>query len=133
MEEEKEESTSDNMNGTIILSKPISQTLFESGILDILQDTSVKVQITPANLNETVTIESKVNDEVSGSDLSGPDISGIEELPRDSVVPELPQEATSLSPAVNNGLRRGTFTVDSNRAVAKVSPMVPERPKGKHF
>ena len=68
MEEEKEESTSDNMNGTIILSKPISQTLFESGILDILQDTPVKVQITPANLNETVTIESKVNDETFDGD-----------------------------------------------------------------
>merc|ERR1711971_1520526 len=31
--------------------------------------------------------------------------------------------------AKNDGPRRGTFTVDTNRAVAKVSPMVPEKPK----
>ena len=53
--EEKEETAGD-MNGTIILSKGCSQTLFKSGILDILQDTPAKVQTTPANMNETVTI-----------------------------------------------------------------------------
>ena len=107
LEEEKDTNTGD-MNGTIILSKATDPEMSQNDISGCLP-------------------------EVSGSDISGPDISGIEELPRDSVVPELPQESTSLSPAVNNGLRRGTFTVDSNRAVAKVSPMVPERPKGKLF
>ena len=105
LEEEKDTNTGD-MNGTIILSKAADPEVSQNDISGCLP-------------------------EVSASDISGPDISGIEELPRDSVEPELPQEATSLSPAVNNGLRRGTFTVDSNRAVAKVSPMVPERPKGK--
>ena len=36
------------------------------------------------------------------------------------------------SPAINENLRRGTFTMDPTK-VAKVSPMVPERVKGKIF
>ena len=42
----------------------------------------------------------------------------------------MPLGSLENSPSMNDGLRRGTFTINPVPKVAKVSPMVPEKPKG---
>ena len=117
-EEEGDESFKENINSTIVISHDLS------GVEPLDQSDNATTNTSSAVIVEKVapftTTTTKMQTNISSQKQ--------EEL---SSSPIMPLGSLDNSPSMNDGLRRGTFTINpAVPKVAKVSPMVPEKPKG---
>ena len=101
-EEGNDESFKENINSTIVISHDLS------GVEPLDQSDTTNAA---AVIAEKVVPYSTMQNAKEGS-------------------PIMPLGSLENSPSMNDGLRRGTFTINPVPKVAKVSPMVPEKPKG---
>ena len=105
VEEGVDESFKENINSTIVISHDLS------GVEPLDQSDAT---------NATVIVE-KV----------APYSTSMQNAEEKSSPVIMPLGSLENSPSMNDGLRRGTFTINpAVPKVAKVSPMVPEKPKG---
>ena len=119
-EEEGDESFKENINSTIVISHDLS------GVEPLDQSDNATTNTSSAVIVEKVvpftTTTTKMQNNISSQKQ--------EELSSSSS-PIMPLGSLENSPSMNDGLRRGTFTINpAVPKVAKVSPMVPEKPKG---
>ena len=118
-EEEGDESFKENINSTIVISHDLS------GVEPLDQSDNATTNTSSAVIVEKVapfTTTTKMQNNISSQKQ--------EEL-SSSASPIMPLGSLENSPSMNDGLRRGTFTINpAVPKVAKVSPMVPEKPKG---
>ena len=118
-EEEGDESFKENINSTIVISHDLS------GVEPLDQSDNTTTNASSAVIVEKVvpfTTTTKMQNNISSQKQ--------EELSSSSS-PIMPLGSLENSPSMNDGLRRGTFTINpAVPKVAKVSPMVPEKPKG---
>ena len=120
-EEEGDESFKENINSTIVISHDLS------GVEPLDQSDNTTTNTSSAVIVEKVapftTTTTKMQNNISSQKQ--------EELSSSSSSPIMPLGSLENSPSMNDGLRRGTFTINpAVPKVAKVSPMVPEKPKG---
>ena len=120
-EEEGDESFKENINSTIVISHDLS------GVEPLDQSDNATTNTSSAVIVEKVvpftTTTTKMQNNISSQKQ--------EELSSSSSSPIMPLGSLENSPSMNDGLRRGTFTINTAvPKVAKVSPMVPEKPKG---
>ena len=121
VEEEEDESFKENINSTIVISHDLS------GVEPLDQSDNATTNTSSAVIVEKVapftTTTTKMQNNISSQKQ--------EELSSSSSSPIMPLGSLENSPSMNDGLRRGTFTINpAVPKVAKVSPMVPEKPKG---
>ena len=117
-EEEGDESFKENINSTIVISHDLS------GVEPLDQSDNATTNTSSAVIVEKVApfTTTKMQNNISSQKQ--------EELSSSSS-PIMPLGSLENSPSMNDGLRRGTFTINpAVPKVAKVSPMVPEKPKG---